>query len=468
MKTKKSFVIFTLLAMLMGAGTVVGAGTTAAKTEMDLFSDLDVALEHQQDQTYGQDSAQCVRNWSLYAEYYRQRNYDMAYEPWKYMFEDCPRATLNIYIHGANMIKYFYNNETDPNLRDSWVDSLMFLYDRRIEMFGEEGRVLGRKAADLYQLRPTDVQELYELSERSIELEGMNSGADVLLINFQAIIRLADAALLEPEAIIEAFDRATDIIEYNLEHNSEDARYYNPAKNNIRSMFEPYATCESLAQVFGPRFDANPEDVELLQRITEMLENAGCTNDELFYHATLQLHNIHPDAESAFLMGRLENTRENYRRAIEFFQEAADLYIEEGMAQNKDRIFRAYWLMAEISYRQFRELPQARGYARQAHQTIPDDGRPLILIGEMYAASASECGDDDVSKKAAYWAAVDKFNEAQNVASDEIIKERAQQMVETYRLYFPNNEEIFFHGYTEGETFRVECWINRTTRIRAR
>jgi hypothetical protein len=73
-----------------------------------------------------------------------------------------------------------------------------------------------------------------------------------------------------------------------------------------------------------------------------------------------------------------------------------------------------------------------------------------------------------VSKKAAYWVAVDKFIEAQNVASDEMIKERAEQMAETYRLYFPNNEEIFFHGYTEGETFRVECWINRTTSIRAR
>ena len=468
MKTRQAFVIITLVAMLVGAGTAVSATTSFGANQKDFLAELGDALERQQDQRYGEDSVQCVRNWSLYAEYYRQRNYEMAYEPWRYMFEDCPLATLNIYIHGANMIKYFYNNETDPNRRDAWVDTLMLLYDRRIEMFGEEGRVLGRKAADLYQLRPADVQELYELSERSIELEGMNSGADVLLINFQAIIRLADAALLEPDAIIEAFDRATDIIEYNLEHNPEDARFYNPAKNNIRSMFEPYATCESLAQVFGPRFDANPEDVELLQRITEMLENAGCTNDDLFYHATLQLHNIHPDAESAFLMGRLENTRENYRRAMEFFQQAADLYTEEGVAQNRDRIFRAYWLLAEISYRQFRELPQARGYARQAHQTIPDDGRPLILIGEMYAASASECGDDDVSKKAAYWTAVDKFIEARNVASDEIVKERAQQMADTYRLYFPNNEEIFFHGYTEGETYRVECWINRTTRIRAR
>ena len=459
-KTAFSTILFVLL-----ASTMVSA--EARTIDMAKAYDLSEALEVQ-DQRYGEDSVQCVRNWSLYAEYYRQRNYEMAWEPWKYLFNDCPKATINIYIHGANMIKYFYNNETDPDRRDAWVDTLMTLYDRRIEMFGEEGRVLGRKAADLYQLRPSDIRELYDLSERSIELEGMNAGADVLLINFQSVIRLVDAALLEPDAIIEAFDRATDIIEYNLEHTPEDARFYTPAKNNIRSMFEPYATCESLAQVFGPRFEADPENIELLERITEMLENAGCTNEELFYETTLKLHELQPNAESAFLMGRLENNRENYQQALTFFQQAADLYTEDNTTQHQDRIFRSYWIMAEISFRQLRNLPQARTYARQAHETDSNDGRPLILIGEMYAASANECGDDDVAKKAAFWVAVDKFTEARNIADDDAVRDRAAQLIETYKLYFPNNEEIFFHGYSEGETYRVECWINRTTRIRAR
>lgn len=463
MKTLGTALLPFMFALLASTTTQAEAGVNYMAKAPDLSEALEV-----QDQRYGEDSVQCVRNWSLYAEYYRQRNYEMAWEPWKYMFNDCPKATINIYIHGANMIKYFYNNETDPDRRDAWVDTLMTLYDRRIEMFGEEGRVLGRKAADLYQLRPSDIRELYDLSERSIELEGMNAGADVLLINFQSVIRLVDAALLEPDAIIEAFDRATDIIEYNLEHNPEDARFYNPAKNNIRSMFEPYATCESLAQVFGPRFEADPENIELLERITEMLENAGCTNEDLFFEATLQLHQLQPNAESAFLMGRLENNRESYQQALVFFQQAADLYTEENAARHQERIFRSYWIMAEISFRQLRNLPQARTYARQAHEADPTDGRPLILIGEMYAASANECGDDDVTKKSAFWVAVDKFTEARNVATDENVKDRAAQLIETYKLYFPNNEEIFFHGYTEGETYRVECWINRTTRIRAR
>ncbi|MDR4988050.1 MAG: hypothetical protein RG741_04325 [Bacteroidales bacterium] len=466
MKTYKKFSLTGLFALVVAFGAVSGSPAMAGNASAMIAGSA--LLEELQDQRYGKDSVQCVRNWSLYAEYYRQRNYEMAYEPWKYMFNDCPLATVNIYIHGANMIKYFYNTETDPARRDAWVDTLMMVYDRRIEMFGEEGRVLGRKAADLYQLRPTDVQELYELSERSIQLEGMNAGADVLLINFQMVIRLVDAGLMDPDAIIESFDRATDIIEFNLEHDPESARFYNPAKNNIRAMFEPYATCESLGQIFWPRFEAAPEDTELLARITEMLENAGCMNDELFYAATKQLHALKPNAESAFLMGRLENNRESYRDAIRYFQQSADLFSEESATMHQERIFRAYWLMAEISFRQLRQLPQARDFARRAHQTTPTDGRPLILIGEMYAASASECGDNDVTKKAAFWTAVDKFVEAGNVTEDDLVKERAQQLADTYKLYFPSSDDIFFHGFSEGDSFRVECWINRTTRIRAR
>ncbi len=465
MKAMKIFAIATIAVLFGSAFSTVGinaAGNAVNKNDMSAY------LEQDTDQRYGEDSVRCVRNWSLYAEYHRQRNFEMAWEPWRYMFESCPLATKNIYLHGASMVRYFYANETDPDKRDAWVDTLMMVYEQRIEYFGEKGYVLGRQAADLYQLMPNNVQELFDLSESSIELQGMATEAPVLLINFQSTIRLVEAGVKETDAIIERFDKATDIIDYNLEHNPEDERFYVPAKNNIRSMFEPYATCESLTQVFMPRFEENPEDVELLERITEMLDNAGCTDEELFFLATEQLHKLQPDAESAFLMGRLHNNKEDYETAIRYFQEAADLYQDDDPDAHQNRIFRSYWLTAEITYRQLRRMPQARSFARQAHEVNPNDGRPLILIGEMYAASAEECGDDEFTKQTAYWPAVDKFIQAINVAEDPSVKERAQQMADTYRQYFPDRELIFFHGYDEGDTYRVECWINRSTTIRAR
>ncbi len=460
--------IFALsLLVLLSGGNIYAGGSASADA---LVPDNATLSNYIQDDPprYGEDSVQCVRNWSLYAEYYRQRNYEMAYEPWKYMFEDCPRATINIYIHGANMLKHFYNETDDPDRREQLVDSLMMLYDQRIEMFGEEGRVLGRKAADLYQLRPNDVQKLFELTEESIDLRGMNSGADVLLINFQSVIRMVESGLKEVDAILERFERNSEIIEYNLEHNPEDERFYRPAKNNIEAMFEPYATCESLTDLFQPRFEENPEDIELLERIIEMMDDAGCRDDEFFFTVNEQLYTLQPDADLAFLLGRLESDREGYREAIDYFQDAVDLYKEDDEEEHANRIFRAYWQMAEISYRRLENMPRARRYAREANNINPNDGRPLILIGEMYAASASDCGDDEFTEQTAYWVAVDKFERAANVAEDPSVQERAQDLANTFRQYFPDRELIFFHGYDTGDTYRVECWINRDTTVRPR
>ncbi len=466
--------IITVTFALLFAGGIFQAGaanTSAEALNMEASSshtaDMSAHLMQDEPGRFGEDSAQCVRNWSLYAEYYRQRNFEMAYEPWKWMFLNCPAATQNIYIHGANLLRNRYAQETDPQAREGIVDTLMMLYNQRIEYFGREGFVLGRKAADLYQFRPDSVQRHYELSEKSIEKEGLGSQADVLLINFQAATNLYEAGMIEGPKIVEKFSRASDIIDYNLENNPQDSIYFNPAKENIEALFEPFASCDNLVALFEDRFQENPNDPDLLERITSMLDDSGCRDTELFYQASKNYHELNPKAESAILMGRLENDRGNHGQAITYLQQAIELYKEKEEDVTSEK-FRTYLLMANISYRDRNRMPEARNFARKAEEVNPNDGRPNILIGEMYAASAEDCGDDDFTKKVAYWVAVDEFIKARDAAEDPTVEERARELIRTYRQYFPDNELIFFHGYSEGDSYRVQCWINQTTRVRPR
>ena len=455
-----------ILVMFSGHHLVAGDRATAAAST-GLLAEATAALSDPP--RYGEDSVTCVRNWSLYAEYFRQRNFRMAVEPWRWMFFNCPLATQNIYIHGATLVKFMYQEETDPLNREALIDTLMMVYDQRIEYFGREGFVLGRKVADLYQFRPNAVQEQFEISERSIELEGLDSQADVLLINFQSTVRLVEAGLKDATRVVENYDRAMDIIEHNLIHKPQDSTFYVPSRNNIEILFEPFASCENLASIFQPRFENNPEDIELLERITDMLEKSGCTEDDLFFHATKNLHRLQPNAQSAFLMGRLESNQGNHTQAITYFEQAVELYEADDSKDFSEEIYRTNLLMADISFRNLRRLPQARSYALAANRAKPDDGRPFLLIGDMYAASASDCGDDEFTKTTAYWAAVDKFIQARNAAGDdETVRELANQRISTFSQYFPSIELIFFHGFDRGQTYRVECWINETTRIRAR
>jgi len=46
-----------------------------------------------------------MNNLSMYSEFYKQKDFKSAMEPWLVLYRQYPKSTLNIYIHGANMLK---------------------------------------------------------------------------------------------------------------------------------------------------------------------------------------------------------------------------------------------------------------------------------------------------------------------------------------------------------------------------
>ena len=53
---------------------------------------------------YGDDSVSCITHTSLYREFYKQKNYVDALPHWRWVFNNCPLASQNIYIDGAKMM----------------------------------------------------------------------------------------------------------------------------------------------------------------------------------------------------------------------------------------------------------------------------------------------------------------------------------------------------------------------------
>ena len=39
---------------------------------------------------YGADEQKCKENLSMFREYYKQKNYDDAYNPWRWAYVNCP------------------------------------------------------------------------------------------------------------------------------------------------------------------------------------------------------------------------------------------------------------------------------------------------------------------------------------------------------------------------------------------
>lgn len=411
---------------------------------------------------YGNDSVTCVRNLSIYREFYRQRNFTDALEPWRWVFFNCPLSSQNMYLDGTVLLKDLFNRETNPQNKEKYLDTLIMIYDQRITAFGREGFVLGRKGVDMYYMSNLRTEAAFQTLKKSIEIEQNSSKPDVLVAFFQAAAKLSETPNYDKIIAIDAYNIASDIIDFNLRAGTDTN--FIAAKTNIDLIFAPIATCPDLIHIFTAKFEADPTNKELLEKISSMLSKYQCTEEELFFKATESLHNLEPTANSAFLMGNMNISKRQFGKASEYLQEAVRLYTGEENDKKADALL----LLAEINFRQLNQLVRARSYALQALELRPNDGRPLILIGDMYASSAASCGENELEKKVAYWAAVDKYLRAKAIDSSASVESAASQRIASWSQHYPDSETIFFYNLTIGQSYTVGCWINETTTVRSK
>lgn len=434
--------------------------------------------EDVQGQTYdgprfGQDSAKCVENISLYREFYRQWK-DSKYKnesvkdaigPWRWVLLNCPKGTQNTYVDGVRIMDYLIKKEKDQEKREAYIDTLLSLYDTRIAIYGKEGSTLGRKGVDFYKYRTKNYEEAYNIFKKSVQLQKNRSQGPIVVYYFRTTVKMVKEGALETSVIVEVYDEVMNIVESNIKRLEvkSDARSkrfletWLTVKGNIEAEFEPFATCEDLVAIYQKKFNENQEDVELLKKITGILDKKKCTDHQLYFDATVQLYKLEPSPESAYLIAKMYLIEKNYNEALTYLSEALNM-------EDAEKVALACQYMAMCN-QQLNNYVEARRNARKSIELNPQNGEAYILIGDLYAASADRCGDNDLTKKVAYWAAVDKYVQAKRANPE--VKETADRRIASYRKYYPTTETIFFYNLKEGDAYKVECWIQENTTIRA-
>lgn len=412
----------------------------------------------------GKDSIRCVRNLSLYVEYYRQKNYTDALPYWRIVFAECPKAIFNLYIHGVKMHKLLAGKADNEEQQFAYLDTMMLIYDQRIKYFGQKGKALGRKGIDWLSIRKSttgDVKKGYEYIEQSIDLQKNKTENKVLALFMRTSDILFKAGELSQEKMIQNYSTANNIADYKLSKNPKSADFQR-LKESIDGIFSKSgaATCESLIKLFQPKYDRNPEDIELLIKIVSFLASTNCKDSDLYFNASNSFHKVEPSAKSAYYLAEMNIGRGNYDKAAVLYKQAIELETE-----NVDKAAKYYMRLADITFHELGNSSLSRNYARKAAQLDSELGNPYLLIGDIYLAS-EPCGNDEVAKKALYWIAVDQFAKAKQV--DPELSQIANKRIVTYSQHFPDTETIFFHGLKEGSRYTVDCWINETTTIRTR
>ena len=410
---------------------------------------------------YGPDSIsrmECASNLSIMNQYVKINTLEYAFDSWRHCYTNCPQASKNIYIHGSKILKYKIENETDESIANAWVDTLMLLYDQRMEYFKQPGYVYGLKGIDLLRYRKSAIEEAYGYLEKSVDIRDEKVDESVAVTFISTTYILMQQNILGPDVMINNYVKIMELLEQKIESGDKDAKIPQ-AIEGIEKIFAESgaANCESLINIFTPKFEANPDDVAFLKKVTTLLSQTSCENSELYAQTAEKLYQLEPSSEAAGKLGGLFAVKEEYDKSIKYYEEAVNT------ETNPDKKAYYYYQLGKVSF-QMKSYQNVRKYCLSAINLKNNYGDAYILIGSAYAASSPSVGSNDFEKQAVYWAAVDKFMKAKSV--DPSVTEIANEQINAYSKRFPNNENAFFNGYTDGQAYTIGGWINETTTVR--
>ena len=413
-----------------------------------------------------------MTNLSMYDQFYKQDDYKSALKPWRVVYSRYPKSTLNLYIHGGKMYETFIEQATNWDEKNTMIDSLMSIYEKRIAYFNQEGYVRGRQGTDLLKFKLANenlddnqlksiLKEGYGLLEQSIELEKNQTEAAVLVVFMQATKRLFLMGELSKEKVAANYQKASSIINNYLKE-EPDSEKYTTSKELVDGLFQTSgaADCEALIALYEPQFEEISKDVDELKKMLRILERRDCTDSQLFARASDRLYDMDPSAEAAFNMARLFVKRDQFDRAKEYYNNAI------AAETDKELLAKYYYELGLFIFAKEQDFQKARNLARKAVENNPNSGRAYILIGDIYAQYSKRYGETETEHLSLYWLAVDYYQKAKRV--DPEVFTQANEKINIYKQYYPDKETLFFEGFQDGQSYKIGSWINETTTVRVK
>lgn len=409
------------------------------------------------------DSIACISNVSLYQEYYKQKAYTDCYEPWRQILKHCPRFSKTVYQRGETIMKSMINIAANAEERDAYIDELMNMYDQRAQYFGEAAMVKAKKATDLSVLRPNAKQQIYEIYADAVATDVNQLDENYITLYFKATVDYVRAGLGDPSLVIDNYDIASTRLEEIIDQVADDTLKVAKISsyiNSVEAAFSPYATCDQLVEIYQKKFEADPKNVDLLRKITNIMYKKHCTESPLFFAATENLYELDPSPSTAMQMGAMCYGKKQYSKAVEYCQDAV-----KNLTDKKD-IYKAYLIMG-LSYSGMNSYSAARNALLKAAETDRTKGEPYLSLAQVYASSYRSI-DDGMGGRSAYWAAVDECRHAKSVEPTDEIARVADRLIGMYAGYFPKKNDAFMLDLIDGHSYVVPGWIGKSTVVRTR
>ena len=413
---------------------------------------------------YGKDSAECLKYLSYYKEYYKQKAYDDALPNWRMAYKFCPpTANQTMLIDGTSLMRRLIaKNARNEVYRKALVDTLVAIHTARAQAWPKNAvTARNNMGQDLANYVKDDPAKLYKGLDEVIEANKAKTKSSLYLFNLQAAIELYNNGKLGAEDVINCYQRNLAFLEKAKPKSPAAAEQDQKVRTDLESLFisSKIASCDDLISLFGPRFEANPEDLDLAKNIVKMMSiTEDCQDNDLYIAAATNMYKLEPNHNSAYFLYKLNAARDNYEEAVKYMDEAIEYDESDALTDAQYN-----YELAAFCYKNAR-FAKANSAARAALELDPSlEGKCYFLIGQIWGTVG--CGGDEIQTRAHFWVAVDNMRKA--AAADSALAEEANRMIAQFSRYYPQTAEAFMYNLTDGQAYTVNCsGMSATTTVR--
>lgn len=424
-----------------------------------------------------ENNEECIVKYNLFKGDYSAGKYDVAYENWLWTMDNCPTLTVNIYKLGIKIAESRLEAATTPADKAAAVKLVERVYTQRLEHFPQDLARVYSDFATFKDAQGASEDEVFVLLEKSFK-------ADVTEISPTNIYRYFDIILnkykdTNAQKVFDTYDEVGEGLELKREEYSKQLDIITAkdsttlSDRDIRSKmaYEQHlsnldivetsldtklaaiSTCTNLIPLNKKYFQENKTDAVWLKRAVSRMFIKECT-DDAFYDILVEAYvKADPSPQASVFYADILMKNGETNKAMEYFKKAIE---QETDSYNKAKYA---FKVAQILRKKGR-LEEARTYAYKALEFQPRMGNAYLLIASMYAASANSCGNDVVSKRMVYVAALNKALKAKAV--DPSISSLANRFIASYSDNVPTKKDLHMAGVASGSRHKINCWINET------
>lgn len=402
---------------------------------------------------------QAIEKQAFYKVLMAQSKFDEAIQPLNWLYDNNPNLNQSIYIDGVKCLADLVKKADDADRKSQLQDSILWMFDMRIEHFDNDAATIDRKAFEAFKMyynKPDKYPILADLFEKAYEL----NGPEISYFNMNPYMMLAsrfykiDPAEMPAEKVLDIHTQISEIIESqkknggNLERLDKEQAKVDGFLGSVGDIL----SCEFIEEKLVPKFRENSTDVSTAKKIFKYSLSAKCTDQPYFMEASETVFKSQPTYQLAKVLASKYAGSEDYEKALQYHDQSISL------ASSEEDKADALLGKAVISSKLGRKAA-ARKYAYESLSAEPGNPDSFNLIGNLYFTSYKECqgGESKVLDRGVFLAAYKMYEKAGNKSQMAACKEQ-----------FPSIEEMFNEGYEEGQSITVGCWINETVALARR